>query len=269
MQLGISTYSFPWAIGINHFIPPHPLTPFQLLQFASERDILIVQFGDNLPLHQLPLDELKNLKNVADSLNIKIQVGTRKLTVENVLRYISIATLFETDFIRIVIDEEDYRPTENEVIPIIITLIPYLKEKKLHLAIENHDRFPALSLRRIIQSTDPDCVAICLDTANSLGAGEGLSEIVSVLGPHTLNLHIKDFTVQRLNHKMGFRISGCTAGAGIINIPVLVDEIKKHGRCSSAILEIWSDPEATIEDTILKEKTSVEKSIEYLKTIIS
>ena len=269
MQLGISTYSFPWRIGAKNFTPPIPLGPHELLQYAAARDIRFVQFGDNYPLHLLSDDELHQLKMRADQLHLSIQVGAKKLTVENVLSYIPIALSMQTDFIRIVIDDDNYYPSESMVIEIINQLLPHLKRANLVLAIENHDRFPVLSLNNIIRSTDVDHVSICLDTANSLGAGEGLGEVLSVLAPYTVNLHIKDFVVKRVNHKMGFRVSGCTAGDGILDIPSVIREIDKHGRCSAAILELWSDPQSTIEETIEKEKASVEKSIEYLKTILS
>ena len=268
MQLGISTYSFPWSVGIKDFTPPQPLTASELLEYAAQKNIGFVQFGDNFPLHLLAKQELDDLKKMADELNLKIQVGTRKLTVDNILIYISIASILNTEFIRIVIDDENYHPKQKEVIDIINQVLPDLRRADLCLAIENHDRFPALVLKDIIESTNNDRIAICLDTANSLGAGEGLGEVVSILGPYTVNLHIKDVRINRLDHKMGFRISGCTAGTGVLNIPSLVEEIKKYGRCDSAILEIWSDPESTIEETIRKEKESVERSIEYLKTII-
>jgi sugar phosphate isomerase/epimerase len=269
MQLGLSTYSFPWAVGINDFSPAHPLTATELLQYAAEKNVRCIQFGDNYPLHLLETGKLNELKNRADHLNLKLQVGTRKLTVENINTYISIAGILETDFIRIVIDDDNYHPSESDVIEVLDEALPYLKKAKLLLAIENHDRFPARTLKNIIESTDVDTVAICLDTANSLGAGEGLGEVVSVLGPYTVNLHIKDFTIKRVPHKMGFRINGCAAGEGMLNIPSLVNEIKKYGRCHSAILELWSDPQSTIHDTLVKEKESAEKSIEYLKTFLS
>jgi sugar phosphate isomerase/epimerase len=269
MQLGISTYSFPWSIGVGSFLPSHPLTSTELLQYASQKDLSFVQFGDNYPLHCLEDYELNELKYKADHLKIKVQVGTRKLTVENVINYISIARILETDFIRIVIDDEDYHPPVNQVIGIINQLLPYLHQSNLRLAIENHDRFPALTLKHIVESTDNDRVAICLDTANSLGAGEGLGEVISVLAPYTFNLHIKDFTVKRMPHKMGFKISGCIAGSGILNIPSVIEQIRKYGRCYSAILELWSDPAPSIEETIQKEKESVEKSIDYMKKLMS
>ena len=269
MQLGISTYSFPWAIGTKAFTPPYPLTAVELLQYAAGKDIRFVQFGDNYPLHLLDRHQLNELKNLADHMKVQIQVGTRKLTVENILTYIAIASVLQTDFIRVVIDDDNFQPTENKVIDTIRQLLPHLKQAKLRLAIENHDRFSAFTLKRIIESTDKDMIAICLDTANSMGAGEGLGEVVALLALYTVNLHIKDFRIQRLDHKMGFRISGCIAGTGIVNISSLVQELNKYGRCHSAILEVWSDPEPTITETIIKEKESVERSIDYLKTIIS
>ena len=269
MQLGIGTYSFPWTFGVKDFTPPQPFTATDLLYYAARKDIRIVQFGDNYPLHDLSNEELNELKNLASQLNLELQVGTRKLVVEHITRYISIAGIFNCDFVRVVIDDDHYHPKPDEVIEIINELLHDLKTANIRLAIENHDRFPALVLKGIIESTDSDHIAICLDTANSLGAGEGLREVLSILGPYTVNLHIKDVRINRLDHKMGFRVVGCAAGTGVLNIPSLVQEIKKYGRCNSAILEMWSDPEATFEETIRKEKDAVEKSIEYLKTIIT
>ena len=269
MQLGISTYSFPWSVGIKDFVPPHPFSANDLLLYAAERNIGYVQFGDNYPLHLLNDHELIKLKNRADELKIKLQPGARKLSVENILTYISIAKAIDADFIRIIIDDQDYEPSEDQVIEIIKELLPYLKKANVILAIENHDRFEAQTLKDIVEQTDDRWVGICLDTANSLGAGEGLKEVVFLLAPYTINVHIKDFTIHRLDHKMGFKINGCMAGSGMLDIPLLINQVKNYSRCGTATLEVWSEPEQTIEATILKEKQWVEGSIEYLKTIIS
>ena len=46
---------------------------------------------------------------------------------------------------------------------------------ELTLGIENHDRFSAGTLRGMIEAVGCDRIGVCLDTANSLGAGEGRS----------------------------------------------------------------------------------------------
>jgi sugar phosphate isomerase/epimerase len=269
MQLGISTYSFPWSFGIHGFLPEQLFTANDLLQYAVDKKIRFVQFGDNHPLHHLNEQQLIDLKKDTGKLNIKVQPGTRKLTFENISTYISIAEVLEAEFIRVVIDDENYHPSEAEVIKTIQELLPLLRTSNVILALENHDRFPSTTFKRIIDSTDHQFVGICLDTVNSFGAGESVNEVVSTLAPYTVNIHVKDFEIKRKSHKMGFHINGCIAGTGMLNIPSLIKEIGKNNRCKTATLEVWSDPEQTIEESIRKEKNWVEKSIDYLKTILS
>jgi sugar phosphate isomerase/epimerase len=269
LQLGLSTYSFPWAVGVPGFLPAAPLKPADLLHYAMQHEIHHVQFGDNLPLHLLSEGEREGLKQLADSSRINIEVGTRRLTGEQIKSYLSIARYFGSSFLRVVIDDGDYHPSESVVIEEINTLLPYLQAANVVLAIENHDRFPANVLKRIIQSTDENWVGICLDTANSIGAGEGINEVLSVLAPYTVNLHIKDITIKRFSHKMGFSVDGCAAGEGILNIPEIIGALKKQNRCKTATLEVWSGPEKNIEDTLQKEKAWVDNSINYLKKIVT
>lgn len=268
LQLGLSTYSFPWAIGVNGYLPSKPLTAIDLLHYAASNNIHSVQFGDNLPLHTFSLQELNDLKEKAGELGINIEVGTRRLTRENILIYLSIARKFKSPFVRVVIDDSDFHPDEQEVINNIKDLLPHFRQADVCLAIENHDRFPATTLRHIIQQTDPSFVAVCLDTANSLGANEGIREVVQVLGAYTINLHVKDITIKRLPHKMGFTVEGCSAGTGILNIPFIIEQLKPYNKCKTVTLEVWSQPESTIEETLAKEKRGVQKSIDYLKNIL-
>jgi len=108
-------------------------------------------------------------------------------------------------------------------------------------------------------------VGVCLDTVNSLGAGEGTEYVVNLLSPYTVNLHIKDFEIKRVSHQMGFTILGTPSGKGDLDIPWLISKIKVFNPDISAILELWTPPEADIEDTVVKENNWALQSIEYLK----
>ena len=105
------------------------------------------------------------------------------------------------------------------------------------LGIENHDRFPAATLRDMIEAAGTERIGVCLDTANSLGAGEGLEAVVSVLAPLVVNLHVKDFHIARLEHLMGFTVTGRPAGAGMLNVPWLLARLEAAPRCRTAVLE--------------------------------
>jgi hypothetical protein len=87
--------------------------------------------------------------------------------------------------------------------------------------------------------------------------------------PYTMNLHIKDFTIRRVPHKMGIIIEGAPAGKGMLNIPGLLLRSSKNGLCQSAILELWTPPEPEIELTVVKEEKWAVESIGYLKSLMS
>jgi sugar phosphate isomerase/epimerase len=136
------------------------------------------------------------------------------------------------------------------------------------LAIENHDRFKVKTLVDILDRIDSPNVGICLDTVNSFGAGEGPEVVVAALGPYVVNLHVKDFTIRRHRHMLGFEVEGMPAGRGMLDVPWLLERLQAFGRDPNAILETWPPPEATIPETITKEDAWVRESIQYLRTLI-
>jgi sugar phosphate isomerase/epimerase len=135
----------------------------------------------------------------------------------------------------------------------------------LTLGIENHDRLPVKILRQILVHAGSERIGVCLDTANSLGAGEGLETVLAALSSLTVNLHIKDFHVERMPHLMGFSVSGRPAGAGLLDMPAVLQQLAPFQRCQTAILELWTPPEPRLEDTIAKESSWAGQSLGYLK----
>jgi sugar phosphate isomerase/epimerase len=166
-----------------------------------------------------------------------------------------------------VIDSAGFEPELQRVTGIIKDLLPEFEARNIKLAIENHDRFKAREFEKIIVSVGSDKVGICLDSVNSMGAGEGFETVSEILIPYTINLHVKDFTIFRVSHKMGLIIEGRPAGKGMLHIPELLSVLKKTGRCRSAILELWTPPEHEIGQTLHKESIWAEESIRYLKSL--
>jgi L-ribulose-5-phosphate 3-epimerase UlaE len=101
-----------------------------------------------------------------------------------------------------------------------------------------------------------------------MGAGEGFETVSEILLPYTINLHVKDFVIYRVSHKMGFVIEGRPAGKGMLNIRKTIENLSSMKKCNSAILELWTPPEPGIEETVIKEDKWAAESISYLKTII-
>ena len=266
MQPGISSYTYTWSIGVPGSEPEKPMSIFQLLEKAVELGVSVVQVADNLPLDRFSETELLKIRNYAEDLNIQIEVGARGMTTENLEKYIQIASFFRSPILRFVIDSPGFEPSLNEIHRIITGAVPDLEAREITLAIENHDRLLAREFVGIVEKSGSNRVGICLDTINSMGAGEGLETVISQLAPLTVNLHIKDFSIRRVSHKMGFIIEGVPLGEGMLPVSELVKKVSP--RCQTAILEQWTPPEKTIEETIWKENEWAIKSINYLKQTI-
>jgi len=207
------------------------------------------------------------LRKYGAAKGVEIEMGGRGLTPEHTIKCLEAASFLNSPILRMVIDGAGYEPDLNSVISAIKELVPEFKTRKIKLAIENHDRFKAREFEHIIQSVGSEWVGICLDSVNSMGAGEGFEEVSRILLPYTINLHIKDFTIRRVSHKMGIIIEGSPAGKGMLNIKELIDKLIILKQCDTAILEQWTPPENEIRDTIGKEERWANESIEYLKTI--
>jgi sugar phosphate isomerase/epimerase len=269
MQLGISSYAFGWALGVAGHPPPSPFNEHDLLDFARTSGLRVVQFGDHVPLHTFEAGRLAALRDAAIRDGLALEIGARGLTAEHLQRYVALARELHSPLVRFVIDGTGCEPAIDDVVTILRDAVPLLAAANVTLGIENHDRFPARVLRTMIERVDSSHVGICLVTANSLGAGEGIEHVLDQLAPFTVNLHVKDFVITRVPYAMGFTVSGRPAGQGMLEVPALRDAVAVHGRCRSAILETWTPPEPTIAATIAKERRWAEDSIAYLKTLFT
>jgi len=266
LEAGISSYAYTWAIGVPGNIPGEGMTVYRLLEKAAEFNVHVVQIADNLPLDRYPDHELRNIKNYAEALKIRIEVGARKMTEENLRRYIGTAAFFNSPILRFVIDGEDFEPDLSRVNSVIKKALPLLKAEKIILAIENHDRFKAREFAEIINKAGNEYVGICLDPVNSMGAGEGLETVMEMLAPYTVNLHVKEFRISRVFHKMGFVIEGAPLGEGMLPLKRIIGRVIP--KCRSAVLEQWVPLKGTIEEAIVIENQWAKQSIHFLRSVL-
>ncbi len=265
MVLGLSSFTYGWGVGLEGFRPPFPLDERGLLERAVQMELGCLQLGDNLPAHLLDRERMEYLRQTAMEKNIRLELGARGMTKAHLELYIALATYFQAPLLRFVIDEEGYTPGTDTILGILSDVKPVLERRRIVLGIENHDRLKSRELAGIIEAAGSDYIGICLDCANSIGAGEGLEQVAGFLAPYTVNLHIKDFTVTRLSHKMGFIVEGAPFGKGLLDLDFLMDKVDRYGKCESAILEQWVPPEAAPEDSVLKEEAWAVEGIGRLK----
>ncbi len=266
IKLGIGSWSYPWAIGVAGYPNPQKvISVFDLLNKAISLKVDVIQYCDNLPLHHLTEPELNELKERAVKAGISLEVGTRGIETENIIKYINIAQQLDANLIRTVITGTDYHSNLGKAVKLIKKIIPKLEETGVNLAIENHEKHTAEELAYIIREVDSDYVGICLDTVNSFGAMETPGQIIAELSPYVINLHFKDFVIERVDHQMGLLIRGCQPGKGQLDINWLLGSIIKKNKNLSIILEQWPPFNKTIEETVAREEKWVYEGIKFLK----
>ena len=267
MKLGLGSYTFGWAVGVPGHAPARPLDEHGLLDLCRSHEAKLLQIGDNLPLHTFDEARLARFAERAARDGVQLEVGARGLTLTRVTQYAELARRLNAKLIRLVIDDVNHHPEPDAAAKLLRDCAPLLDG--LTLGIENHDRFPAAVLRQMIESAGCNRIGVCLDTANSLGAGEGLDSVLRELAPLTVNLHIKDFAIARVPHLMGFSVEGRPAGQGFLDVPHLLKQLAPFTRCETAVLELWTPPEPKLEDTIAKEAAWAGQSLQYLKPFLT
>ena len=225
----------------------------------------MLQIADNLPLDTLSTAELNDLRDEARESGVDIEVGTRGISAAHLQRHLEIAGILGSPIVRVVIDRGDDHPSPEDALSRLSRVESDFRSAGVVLAIENHDRFSVAQLATLVTKLG-DWAGICLDTVNSFGALEGPAVVVEALGPLAVNLHIKDFVVERAGHAMGFSVEGRPSGAGQLDIPWLLAQIERHGAVCTGVIELWTAPEATLKETIAKETRWAQESIDYLRT---
>jgi sugar phosphate isomerase/epimerase len=236
-----------------------------LLEQAAALKVGVVQIADNLPLHKLDSLEHRDAHQQAAELGITIEVGTRGVEPTHLLRYLEIAAEFDARLLRTLTHNAESQPDLEQAEKWIRQVLPAFESAGVVLGLENYEKHTCHDLAGLVERIGSRNLGICLDTVNSLGTLETPKDVVEILGPFTVNLHIKDFEIARVPQMMGFQVSGARAGAGKLDIPWLLKQISSRNDVS-AILEQWPPLKETLESTIANEGKWAMHGVEYLRS---
>ena len=265
VRLGISSWTFPWAIGVSGYPQPvRPLRLSDLLDKAAALKVQVLQIADNLPLHKFDFSEIRDVRDQAVSLGIKIEIGTRGVAPDHLLRYLRLALELDAVLVRTLTHTAESQPSLGQAEQWIRKVLPEFAANGVVLGLENYEAHSCFALAALVRGLDSRWVGICLDTVNSFGALEPAEGVVQTLAPLTVNLHVKDFVIERVPYKMGFVVRGTPAGSGRLDIPWLLKQMPADD--ISAILEQWPPPQDSVETTIAMERDWAERGVQYLRS---
>ena len=278
MKLGINSYTYMWNIGFKgpnpafpdaEARPAHPLTALGLLQKARDLGVRLVQTGPNLPLDRLSAAELEEFIQCAGAWDITLELGTRGLDFDHLVRQAALAKRIGARLIRSLPEIGGQYISDARQIPALVQpLLPLLEAEGISLALEN-GRVPAADLRAALDEIGSPRVGVVLDMVNSMAVPEGWKYVSRLLAPHCMCLHYKDFAIRREWHMMGFICEGTPAGQGMLEPDWLFDTLKTSPYDYNVILELWPPEQANLADSLALEQRWAVESIAFLRKFIS
>ena len=150
MILGLSSFTFGWEVGVGKMKPAIPLDEIELVHRAVSLNLKCLQLGDNLPLHTFSKERLNNFRNLLEKYQLRLEIGAKELTAENLRIYTELAIYFKAPLLRFVIDGENHEPKSEDVVSLLRDFKTEFKKNNLFFGIENHDRFHASELANMI-----------------------------------------------------------------------------------------------------------------------
>ena len=226
--------------------------------------VSVVQIADNLPLDSLSAAELHDLREQAADLGLSIEVGTRGVEPDVLRKYLRIADNLDARLMRTLVSCPGRRLSLEDAENCLRPLLPEFADHGIMLSLENYEAYPCIELAKLVRRLESNYIGICLDTVNSLGALEVPKCVVETLAPLTVNLHIKDFVIERIPAKIGFLVRGAQAGCGLLDIPWILRQMPPD-RDLSVILEQWPPLESSVEAAVALEQEWATGGVEYLR----
>jgi sugar phosphate isomerase/epimerase len=266
MKVGIGSYALRWAIGTEDFVPPNPLTPFGLLEKASELGAEVVQICDNVPLDRLPDTTLTDLAEQAAKLNLTLEVGIKGSRSEHLRRHLAVAERLGARLLRVVLASPSWKPSVDELVTIFKSLSPELHARDITVAIENHFYLRPAELAHLVKRVDDPLVGVCLDPLNSITLFVSPAETIATLAPLAVSVHVKNACVTR--PQTGFYIGGCPLDQGQLDLPDMLDTVRAAGRSPNLLVECWMDQLDNRAATLAQEEAWTRQGIVYLRELL-
>lgn len=223
MKAGISTYAYFWR---------RPSLS-EMLEDVARLGGEVFQICDWPELETTTACERHALSRRATELRIELELGTRADSPDEVRRYLSYCADLDSRLLRI-LPGPSLASVET-----LEQLLPECESAGVALALETYEVIGSQDLLELVTQLDHPHLGICLDPSNCVAGLEPPSQVMSRLGPHTINLHVKDFVFRRREDRIGFLLVGCPLGKGMLDLDALLDAASDAPTDCNAIIELW------------------------------
>jgi sugar phosphate isomerase/epimerase len=267
-KIGVGSWTFPWATGtVQDQRPTSILDPVGVVERTIDIGVHVVHFLDNLPLDSFDNQMLDRARDLAREHNIEVEVGTRGTQPEHLRKYLSIAQRMGARLLRTMGGWHKAPAPVDQIKANFRQVLPEFTDAGVRIALENYEAYSTAEIAAIVRELDDASLGVCLDLTNSFAAMESADEILENLAPFTISVHLKEFTVERLEYLMGFAFRGKPTGQGVLPLTKIFETLLANSRKANVIVEQWPPFDETLEQTMKMEFEWARQGVEHLATM--
>lgn len=263
MAIGLSTYALFWEWSA---LNPDPISLRGMLERTRELGSDLFQICDYAPVEELDAGELAEIRRIADDLGIALELGTRGVEPDHLVRYLQIADVLGATVLRSMVQRGPGKPDLATSARLVAGLVPELEQRGVTLALETYEQVSTADLLTVVTAADSEKVGICLDPGNTVAALEHPMDVVRACAPYVRNLHVKDFAFSRRDGWVGFTFAGTPLGEGLLDYDAMVALVRPDERGINQIIEHWLPWQGDIATTLELEHQWTEHNLNYLRS---
>lgn len=262
-MIGLGSYSFYWQ---SSPLTSSPLSLSAQIQITSELGIELFQICDYLPLLEMSEVELEAVRGLANQLGVKIELGTRGLEADHLLKFLDLAKFFDAKLVRTMVQKKASSQGVDDAVQKLGLVIHKYEAAGVSIALETYEQVSTKDLVAIVEKLQSPNLGICLDVANVVARLENPKECAELAKDLVNSIHVKDFQFSRQEGWVGFIYSGASLGTGLLDYQHLIATVSPATQGINQIIEHWVPFTESIEKTIELEKLWTNQSIEYLRS---
>lgn len=236
MKTGLSSYAYFWRL---HDQNPSPMTLFDALDDSARLGAGVFQICDYPQIESWSDSQLAALYQHAERHRIVLELGTKGISPAHLRRYLHIAGELDCRLLRTMVNTPDYRPTHSQALKDLAEVLPEFDRQQVAICLETYEQVPTRDNVELVKTLNSPRLGICLDPANCVAALETPAEVVALTAPWVINWHVKDFAFSRRDGWVGFTLSGCPQGEGLLDYDAIRQQIQPEKNHINQIIEHW------------------------------
>ncbi|CAL9322417.1 sugar phosphate isomerase/epimerase family protein [Streptomyces rochei] len=236
MAYGISTYAYFWRISDR---APEPMTLPAMLRDTAALGGEVFQICDYAPIESYDAARLADVRATADDLGLTLELGTRGIRPEHLLKYLDTAGELGVTLVRSMLNTADHRPDTAEAVALLKEAVPRYADAGVTLGLETYEQVATDDLVDVVRAVDDPHLGIVLDPGNSVARLERPVDVVTATAPYVVNIHVKDFAFTRRDGWVGFTYAGCPLGEGLLDHDGMIAAVRPAERGINQIVEHW------------------------------